>query len=102
MLTGRSAPIARKPRPEESPGTGPATPTPCRSYGRRRTTAHPVRAPSRRASRRGSLAARGPLPFFEPADNRRRRDAEGSPEPAQARTLLVDAQDLLLALLRVA
>jgi hypothetical protein len=40
--------------------------------------------------------------FFEPANDRGGRDAEGAPEPAQARSLLVSAQDLLLALLGVA
>ncbi len=40
--------------------------------------------------------------FFEPAYDRGGRDAEGAPEPAQARTLLVGAQDLFFALLGVA
>src|SRR5215203_3248825 len=43
-----------------------------------------------------------PTTFFEPADDGGGRDAEGSPESAQARALLVSTQDLLLALLGVA
>ena len=39
---------------------------------------------------------------MEPADDGGGRDAEGASKPAQARTLLVGAQDLLLALLCVA
>ena len=40
--------------------------------------------------------------FFEPADDRGGRDAEGAPESPQAGSLLVGAKDLLLALLGVA